>query len=77
MTDPLDRTVTAAIRAGYAWSVRRYQPRAWREVARMTGVIMRAAGPGVGPVTPTELVALLRCRLGEWLSGAADDELCR
>jgi hypothetical protein len=60
MTAPLDRTVTAAIRAGYAWSVRHDQPRAWREVARMTGVIMRAAGPGNGPVTPIELVAQLR-----------------
>lgn len=74
MTAPLDRTVTAAIRAGYAWSVRHFQPQAWREVARMTGVIMRAAGPGNGPVTPTELVAQLRLPLGDWLPGAVADE---
>lgn len=74
MTAPLDRTVTAAIRAGCAWSVRHDQPRAWREVARMTGVIMRAAGPGNGPVTPTELIACLRRPLGSWLPGAAADE---
>lgn len=74
MTAPLDRTVTAAIRAGYAWSVRSHQPGAWREIARMTGVIMRAAGPGNRPVTPTELIVRLRRPLGEWLPGAVADE---
>ncbi|GAA0950916.1 hypothetical protein [Nonomuraea longicatena] len=66
----LARPVTAAVRAGYAWSVRREKPEAWLEVARMTGVIMRHLGPGSAPVTPSELVALLHQPLGVWLSGA-------
>src|SRR5690606_2206050 len=63
----LAKPVTAALRAGYAWSVRRDRPEAWTEVARMTGVIMRHLGPGRGPVTPAELVTLLRRPLGDWL----------
>ncbi|MFD3705773.1 hypothetical protein ACFWUP_21755 [Nocardia sp. NPDC058658] len=50
---------TAALRAAVAWSRRQEEPRAWREVARMTGVIMYVRGPGVGPSTPTDLVAAL------------------
>lgn len=69
----LKRPVTAALRAGHAWSVRREHPEAWREIARMTGVIMRSFGPGRGPVTPAELVPLLRQPLGTWLPGASDD----
>lgn len=65
----LERAVTAAIRAGHAWSVRRERPEAWAEIARMTGVIMRACGPGRGPATPAELVAALRRPLGTWLPG--------
>lgn len=65
----LERSVTAAIRAGHAWSVRRRRPEAWLEVARMTGVIMRACGPGRGPDTPAALVAALRRPLREWLPG--------
>ncbi|MGN9846929.1 restriction endonuclease-related protein [Nonomuraea sp. H19] len=64
------RPVTAALRAGYAWSVRREHPQAWREVARMAGVIMRHCGPGRGPVIPAELVALLHQPLGTWLPTA-------
>jgi len=63
----LAKPVTAALRAGYAWSIRRDRPEAWTEVARMTGVIMRHLGPGRGPVTPAELVTLLRRPLGDWL----------
>ncbi|MEV5710252.1 hypothetical protein [Actinoallomurus sp. NPDC052274] len=71
----LDRPVTAALRAGYAWSTRHERPEAWREVARMTGVIMRSFGPGRGPVTPSELLPLLHRPLGDWLPGAAEDEV--
>ncbi|MEV7005854.1 hypothetical protein [Streptosporangium sp. NPDC051022] len=71
---PMERSVTAAIRAGYAWSVRRERREAWREVARMTGVIMRHLGPGRGPTTPAELVPLLRRPLGTWLP-TADEAL--
>ncbi|GAA3541533.1 hypothetical protein GCM10022419_022160 [Nonomuraea rosea] len=63
----LARPVTAAIRAGYAWSVRREKQQAWLEIARMTGVIMRHFGPGQGPVAPAELVNLLHQPLGTWL----------
>lgn len=59
--------MTAALRAGYAWSVRHEQIGAWREVARMTGVIMRSFPPGHGPATPAELIPLLRQPLGSWL----------
>jgi len=69
----LERPVTAAIRAGYAWSNRDDHPQAWREIARMTGVIMRALGPGCGPVTPAQLVDALRQPLGDWLPAAAAD----
>ncbi|GAA3121489.1 hypothetical protein [Streptosporangium carneum] len=71
---PMERSVTAAIRAGYAWSVRHERREAWREVARMTGVIMRHLGPGKGPTTPAELVPLLRRPLGTWLP-TADEAL--
>jgi hypothetical protein len=63
----LARPVTAALRAGYAWSVRRDHPEAWTEVARMTGIVMHHLGPGRGPVTPAELITLLRRPLGDWL----------
>jgi hypothetical protein len=63
----LAKPVTAVLRAGYAWSVRRDQPEAWIEVARMTGVVMHHLGPGVRPVTPVELIALLHEPLGDWL----------
>lgn len=69
----LERPVTAAIRAGYAWNARRDHPQAWREIARMTGVIMRALGPGRGPVTPAELVGALSQPLGDWLPGVNAD----
>lgn len=56
--------VTAALRSAVAWSRRAGEERAWREVARMTGVIMNARGPGEGPATPAELVQLLYRPLG-------------
>ncbi|GAA5118275.1 hypothetical protein [Haloechinothrix salitolerans] len=63
---------TAALRSAVAWSRRREEQRAWREVARMTGVIMHAFGPGAGPSTPAELVAMLHRPLGELLPAAGE-----
>jgi hypothetical protein len=50
-----------------------------REVARMTGVVMEAHGPGVGPTTPMELVYCLRKELGllNALAGSHDDAITR
>ncbi|MFF9580758.1 hypothetical protein [Streptomyces achromogenes] len=65
--DPAERAhrvVAAALRAAYAWSVRKDRRDAMREVARMTGVVMEAHGPGRGPTTPLDLVACLRQPLG-------------
>src|SRR6266536_2672581 len=61
------RVVTAAVRAAFAWSARDQDVRAFRELARMTGVVMEALGPGHGPVTPVELVAALQRPLGAFL----------
>jgi len=58
------QVVTAALRAGYAWSVRHDEMRAWRELAAMTGMVMNALGPGSGPGSPVELVATLHEPLG-------------
>jgi hypothetical protein len=61
------RVVTAAVRAAFAWSAGDRDVRAFREIARMTGVVMEALGPGQGPVTPGELVTALQRPLGEIL----------
>ena len=68
------RTVTvAALRAAYAWSVRRERPQAMPEISRMTAVVMAAFGPGRGPTTPRELVAALAGKdLGTLLSGVGE-----
>ncbi|POM25897.1 hypothetical protein BTM25_02810 [Actinomadura rubteroloni] len=72
------RVVAAALRAAYAWTMRGDQPRAMREVARMTGIVMEAHGPGQGPVTPHALVQCLHRPLGGLLDFAADaDEMIR
>ncbi|MET9146278.1 hypothetical protein ACIGZH_32005 [Streptomyces sp. NPDC058319] len=66
--DPAERAsrvVAAALRAAYAWTVRQRRQDAMREVARMTGVVMEAHGPGQGPTTPLDLVACLRRPLGQ------------
>jgi hypothetical protein len=69
------RTVTvAALRAGYAWSVRSSQAGAMLEVARMVGVVMEAFGPGHGPTDPVSLAALLRAPLGVLLTPLGADE---
>ncbi|MCG7524102.1 hypothetical protein MHW47_06550 [Streptomyces sp. OfavH-34-F] len=86
MTGPRDdpaerahRVVAAALRAAYAWTARGRQSDAMREVARMTGVVMEAHGPGLGPTTPLELVDCLRRRLGllPALAESADGEIAR
>src|SRR5690606_1560274 len=59
------RVVTAALRAAYAMSARPTHPEGMREIARMTGVVMEAHGPGSGPVTPMALVDALRRPLGD------------
>ncbi|ANW22103.1 HU-CCDC81 and SPOR domain-containing protein [Streptomyces clavuligerus] len=64
------RVVAAALRAAYAWSVRRRYPTALREVAMMTGVVMEAHGPCRGPASPSALVDRLRAPLGELLAFA-------
>ncbi|GAA1035654.1 restriction endonuclease-related protein [Streptomyces murinus] len=74
--DPVERAhrvIAAALRAAYAWTVREQRRDAMREVARMTGVVMEAHGPGRGPTTPLDLVACLRQRLG-LLPALADGE---
>ncbi|MGA4838885.1 hypothetical protein [Streptomyces sp. G45] len=73
------RVVAAALRAAYAWTVRRQRRDAMREVARMTGVVMEAHGPGSGPTTPHDLVACLRQPLGllPVLAGGSDDDIAR
>jgi hypothetical protein len=67
------RVVAACLRAAYAWSERESHPAAMREVARMTGVVMEALGPGRGPVTPMTLIECLRRPLGELASLAGGD----
>jgi len=67
------RVVAACLRAAYAWSERESRPGAMREVARMTGVVMEALGPGRGPVTPMTLAECLRRPLGELASLAGGD----
>ena len=66
------RVITsAALRAAVAWTRREEEPRAWRELSRMTGVLMYALGPGQGPSTPLEVVELLRHPLAKLLGSAA------
>lgn len=68
--EPGQRVVAAALRAAYAWSVRDVRRNAaLLEIARMTGVVMEAHGPGKGPVTPKELVDCLRKPLRGLLAG--------
>lgn len=66
------RVVTsAALRAAVAWTRREEEPRAWRELSRMTGVLMHALGPGQGPTSPLEVVEFLRHPLVKLLGPAA------
>ena len=75
------RVVAACLRAAYAWSERESRPGAMREIARMTGVIMEALGPGRGPASPMQLAGCLRRPLSELLTlageepGSADDAI--
>jgi hypothetical protein len=66
------RVITsAALRAAVAWTRRAEEPRAWRELSRMTGVLMHALGPGQGPSSPLEVVEYLRHPLAKLLGPAA------
>lgn len=67
------RVVAACLRAGFAWSQRETRPGAMREIARMTGVVMEAAGPGHGPISPMQLISYLRRPLGELIGLAGQD----
>jgi hypothetical protein len=75
------RVVAACLRAAYAWAERESRPAAMREIARMTGVVMEALGPGHGPASPMQLVSCLRRPLGELVTlageepGSADDAI--
>ena len=75
------RVVAACLRAAYAWSERESRPGAMREIARMTGVVMEALGPGRGPASPMALIGCLRRPLGELVTlageepGSADDAI--
>lgn len=56
----LDRVVNAAVRAAVAWTMQQTEPRAWRELARMTGVVRHALGPNTtldGPMDPDRVPA--------------------
>lgn len=75
------RVVAACLRAAYAWSERESRHGAMREIARMTGVVMEALGPGRGPASPMALIGWLRRPLGELVTlvgeepGSADDAI--
>lgn len=67
---------SAALRAAVAWTRKEEEPRAWRELSRMTGVLMHALGPGQGPSSPLEVVEFLHHPLAKLLgSEAAANEL--
>ncbi|OPC76434.1 hypothetical protein B4N89_47380 [Embleya scabrispora] len=42
-------------------------PRSWRELARMHGVVLGCLPPGEGPATPAEFRLCLRLRLRDWV----------
>lgn len=67
LRSPHEAVVTAALRASVAWSRRADQPEAWREVARMAGVIMNVHGSRVQVRTPMDLVSALHRPVSELL----------
>jgi hypothetical protein len=64
---------TAALRAAKAWGVRETEPKAWREISRMYGVLLSFLPPGDAPSTPVEMINNLRRPMREWVSLAWDD----
>ncbi|MGW1675221.1 pPIWI_RE_Y domain-containing protein [Streptomyces sp. NPDC002324] len=48
--------ITAALRAGAAWINWVEEPRAWRELSRMHGVLLSSLPVGAGPSTPAEMI---------------------
>lgn len=69
-TDEL--VVTAALRAAVAWTMRDSEPRVWRELSRMTGVISFALGPGAGPQNPVALIRALQAPIAGLLPDSTD-----
>ena len=70
----LDRVVNAAVRAAVAWTMRQTEPRAWRELSRMTGVVRYALGPSTPLAGPMDLVDALRRPLRELIGSSDWDE---
>lgn len=69
-----DKLVTAAIRAGYAWTAFDAEKDAWLELARMAGVVMNACGPGQGPNTSSALVRALSRPLRQMAPAIFEDD---
>ncbi|MBF6185124.1 MULTISPECIES: hypothetical protein [Nocardia] len=66
------RLVTsAALRAAVAWSQRETRAEAWRELSRMTGVVMQVFGPSDASFTPAMLIEALHHRFRLWWAPTA------
>ena len=63
---------TAALRAAVSWTRRIEEPQAWRELSRMTGVVMYVLGPGHDSISPIQLVERLHRPLRELSTGFGD-----
>lgn len=61
------KVISAALRAGVAWTQRLEEPRAWREISCMHGVILGHLPLGAGPETPAGLVGNLTRPLRSWI----------
>jgi len=61
------KVISAALRAGVAWTRRLEEPRAWREISCMHGVILGHLPLGAGPETPAGLVGNLTRPLRSWI----------
>ncbi|MCZ4120204.1 restriction endonuclease-related protein [Streptomyces sp. H39-S7] len=61
------KIITAVLRAGAAWLNRNEEPRAWREISRMHGVVLAFLPIGSGPATPSDMIDNLSSRLRDWV----------
>lgn len=61
------KVISAALRAGVAWTRRLEEPRAWHEISCMHGVILGHLPLGTGPETPAGLIANLTHPLRSWI----------
>ncbi|SOE24896.1 restriction endonuclease-related protein [Streptomyces sp. OK228] len=61
------KVISAALRAGVAWTRRLEEPRAWHEISCMHGVIQGHLPLGAGPETPAGLVGSLTRPLRSWV----------